>query len=269
MKRVLLLAFLACCNVAAVQAASSVLIEVDLGRTYGLFKKSPVVERAILVKPETPTDTVILFFRGYPGIERIDGIKGHVFTPPFMRYHVSEFMQNGIALVLMDCPTDQWNSCQDHYRSSPQHAGDVRKIMAKLRQEHGLTRFYLMGHSMGSVSSRWLAVNLGSEIAGSIHSGSMNRASPDGYASSTWNIPYDKITTPVVHVHNQDDSCDYTPYSAVKKYAGQNLITVRGGNKIGDPCKVHLHSFDGREEGVAKAIVKWVKTGTVEKFVEQ
>jgi hypothetical protein len=140
--------------------------------------------------------------------------------------------------------------------------------MARLKEEHGLTRIFIMGHSMGSVSSRWLAVRLGNEIAGSIHSASMNKAARDGFAQSTRDIPYDKITAPVLHVSNENDACEYTRYSFVKVYAGENLLTVRGGVPEGDPCGGgHFHSYQGREAEVVTAIIAWIKTGKTERVV--
>lgn len=256
--------FLFICSYA--QATSSVLIEIDRGRTEGFFTKSPVFQRAILIKSSEPTDTALLFFRGYPGIEKIDGLKGHFIRSP-LSTQVYTFLKNGIAMVAMDCPTDQWVSCMDNYRSSQEHADDVRSIMAKLRDEHGISQFYLMGHSMGSVSSRWLAKNLGNEIAGSIHSASMNSAPPSGFSNSVLGFPYGSIATPILHVHHENDGCKYTPYSIVKEYAGENLVTVRGGNPEGDPCRIHLHSYDGRENVVAQSIIKWIKTKEVDKVV--
>jgi hypothetical protein len=42
---------------------------------------------------------------------------------------------------------------------------------------------------------------------------------------------------------------------------------VRGGNPEGDPCRIHLHSFDGRQEVVAKSIIKWIKTREIDRVV--
>ena len=45
-------------------------------------------------------------------------------------------------------------------------------------------------------------------------------------------------------------------------------MTVRGGIAEGDPCGGgHLHSNQGREEVVAKAILEWIKTRKVEKLI--
>ncbi len=262
--------------VSAAHAQTDVLIEVDTGRTEGLFAKSPVMERAILAMPAKATDTALLFFRGYPGIARIQSVADKARNlQPFMRKNQQLVADEGIALVVMDCPTDQWGgptepptACLDDYRSSKEHADDVRKVIARLKAEYGLSKIYVMGHSMGSVSSRWLAKNLGTEISGSIHSASMNRPPPWGFARSVSGFDYGAIAAPVLHVHNESDACPSTPYSIVKGYAGASLVTVRGGVPNGNPCGgTHLHSYLGREELVVRAIIEWIKTKKVEQSV--
>ncbi len=255
---------------------TDVLIEIDRGRTEGLFTKSPVFQRAILAKPAKPTDTALLYFRGYPGIARIQSVADKQRNlQPFMRMNQHIFAQEGIALVIMDCPTDQWgapgprpSACFDNYRSSKEHADDVRSVIARLRDEHGFSKIFVMGHSMGTVSSRWLAKNLGSEISGSIHSASMNGPTRDGFANSVSGVSYDTIAAPVLHVHNENDACPGTPYYVVKGYAGENLVTVRGGVPEGDPCGgTHLHSYGGREELVVRSIISWIKTKKVDRQI--
>ena len=257
-------------------AQTDVLIEIDRGRTEGLFKRSPVFQRAILAKPAKPTDTALLYFRGYPGIARIQSVADKQRNlQPFMRMNQRIFEEEGIALVVMDCPTDQWSvldgrptGCLDGYRSSKEHADDVRSVIAKLRDEHGFSKIFVMGHSLGTISSRWLAKNLGSEINGSIHSASMNGLNRQGLANSLSGFSYDSIAAPVLHVHNENDACPYTPYSIVKEYAGENLVTVRGGVPAGDPCGgTHLHSFQGREELVVRSIISWMKTKKVDRLI--
>jgi len=256
---------------------TDVLIEIDRGRTEGVFKKSPVFQRAILARPAKPTDTALLYFRGYPGIARIQSVADKARNlQPFMRMNQQLFADEGIALVVMDCPTDQWGalagrrvtSCLDDYRSSKEHADDVRSVIARLRNEYGFSKIFVMGHSMGTISSRWLAKNLGSEISGSIHSSSMNGNNPFGYANSLSGFSYASIAAPVLHIHNENDACPHTPYSIVKDYAGENLVTVQGGVAEGDPCGAgHLHSHQGREELVVRSIISWIKTNKVDRLI--
>lgn len=262
-------------GITIVHAQTDVLIEIDRGRTEGFFIKTPVFQRAILTMPAKATDTAVIFFRGYPGIARIATLKDKQRNLlPFMRMNQQLFHEEGLALVIMDCPTDQWGApgtpptgCLDDYRSSKEHADDVRSVIAKLRDEHGLTKIYIMGHSFGTISSRWLAKHLGSEIAGSIHSAAINGNHPKGFGNSLSGFKYDTIAAPVLHVHNEDDACSGTPYSIVKEYAGKNLLTISGGIPDGDPCGgTHLHSYGGRENQVVRSIIHWIKTKKIDQY---
>jgi len=276
MRKALLAVVVALYCISIAHAQTDVLIEIDRGRTEGIFTKSPVFQRAILSKPATPTETAVLFFRGYPGIARIQSVADKQRNLlPFMRLNQRIFLEEGIALVIVDCPTDQWGapgadptSCFDGYRSSKEHVDDVRSVIARLRDEHGISKIYIFGHSFGTISSRWLAMNLGNEINGSIHSASMNGRNPRGYANSLSRFSYDTIAAPILHVHNENDACPHTPYSTVKEYAGENLVTVRGGVPEGDPCgATHLHSYRGREELVVRSILSWIKTRKVDRLI--
>jgi hypothetical protein len=96
----------------------------------------------------------------------------------------------------------------------------------------------------------------------------MNGPTRDGFANSVSGFSYDTIAAPVLHVHNEGDACSLTPYFTVKGYAGENLMTVRGGVPEGDPCGgTHLHGFQGREELVVRSIISWIKTKKVDRIV--
>ena len=66
----------------------------------------------------------------------------------YFRNNTELFSQSGIALVVMDCPSDE-NSvasgntplgCNDDYRSSVKHADDVRKIIGLLREKYEMSK---------------------------------------------------------------------------------------------------------------------------------
>jgi len=256
---------------AGAQAQSDVLIEVNTGRTEGLFSRSPSFMRAILARPEQPGDTALLWFRGSPGYARLQGTGDKMrHAGSFLRQNLRLLSREGVALVIMDCPSDQWGSaadtyplsCLDDYRSSRAHADDVRLIMAKLRTEHGLSRFFVMGHSVGSVSAHWLALHLGREIEGSITSATLTVPNRPGFARSLSGFRYTELQTPLLFLHHEADACRFSPYAGVKDISGVKLITVRGGSAEGDPCGGgHLHSYQGRETAVVRAIIGWMKTG--------
>lgn len=275
MKWLLGLFFVVFFSYAAAQAMPPILIEADAGRESGVFSKSPVVQRAILLKPSMPSDTALLFYRGWSGIANIKTENDWKRNLNYLQNNTDLFAQAGIALVVMDCPSDENRiapgntplGCNDDYRSSIKHADDVRKVMATLKERHGITKFYVMGHSYGTISSKWLAKNLGNEIQGSIHSAAMTHASPRNraYGYSVESFDMSLLKAPVVNIHHGDDQCVHTPYSTVVAYSKNNLITVKGGEGTGDVCGgTHLHSMSGREELTSKAVIQWIKSGQVQ-----
>jgi pimeloyl-ACP methyl ester carboxylesterase len=135
--------------------------------------------RGLLDPAPQPNGKLLMVFPGWPGIPRIEVKDGR---PSFLylQQHVQELKpllhQAGISLMTVDCPTDQWGArganptaCDDSYRSSPLHAQDVRALIERTRQTLPMKEIYVMGHSYGAVSSHWLAVHLGGELAGSVH----------------------------------------------------------------------------------------------------
>lgn len=265
-------------NSATAQTMTPILIEADVGRESGVFSKSPVVQRAILLKPSIPSDTALLFYRGWSGIANIKTENDWKRNLNYLQNNTDLFAQAGIALVVMDCPSDENKvtpgnmplACNDDYRSSTKHADDVRKIMNVLKEQYGITKFFVMGHSYGTISSKWLAKNLGNEIQGSVHSAAMTHANSRnrafGYSVESFDMG--ALKAPVLNVHHGDDQCVHTPYSTVVAYSKNNLVTVKGGEGTGDVCGgTHLHSMGGREESTSKAVIRWIKTGQVQSNV--
>lgn len=278
MKWLLSVCILVCFNQVAAQTMTPILIEAYVGRESGVFSKSPVIQRAILLKPSTPSDTALLFYRGWSGIANIKTENDWKRNLNYLQNNTDLFAQAGIALVVMDCPSDENRiapgntplACNDDYRSSIKHTDDIKKIMAVLKEKFGITKFYIMGHSYGTISSKWLAKNLGNEIMGSIHSAAQTVASPRmrAYGYSAESFDMGSLKALVLNIHHGDDQCIYTPYSTVLAYSKNNLITVKGGEGTGDVCGgTHLHSMGGREEATSKALIQWIKTGQVQSSV--
>ncbi len=270
-------AFVCTCNIFA-QAMNPILIEADTGRTSGLILKTPVMQRAILLKPTNLSQTAMLFYRGWSGIANIKSENDWKRNLNYLQNYTDLFAQANIALVVMDCPSDENSvaagnmplTCNDDYRSSLKHANDVRKVMSILKEKHGLDTIYIMGHSYGTISSKWLAKQLGNEIAGSIHSAAMTVANRRNrsYGYSVEYFDMSQLIAPVLNIHHGNDQCDHTPYATVVAYSINNLITVKGGLGTGDICGgTHLHSMGGREELASKAIIRWIRTREVQALV--
>lgn len=264
---------------AAPQPVAPVLVSVPLGRMQGFFTQQEVEIRAGVFRAAAPGGKALLVFRGWPGIANLEQAGDAWRSLNFMRTQLAQFLEAGVSVVVVDCPTDQRAlrdrgnpmACDDNYRSSTQHADDVRRLLERLRAEHGLTEPYLFGHSYGTISSKWLAVHLGEAIAGSIHSAAQTRGGGGPYASfgyTALSVDLARAKAPALHVHHGRDQCPYTPYATVVSYAAPGgLVTVRGGLTNGDPCGgTHYHSYEGREREATRAIVRWIVSREVTEF---
>ena len=77
------------------------------------------------------------------------------------------------------------------------------------------------------------------------------------------------IKIPVLNIAHEQDECRSTPYATVKRYSRNNLVTVRGGGQTGFVCGgANRHSFEDRQRGVSRAIIKWMTTGEVQTYVD-
>ena len=276
----LMLVFVVLC-LAPFGALAQVLLESDTGRTEGFFTKKSVYQRAIMLPAAEKSDTAVLFYPGSPGIVWME--PNSTYYPPGFNTPISPytFQTNNISLIMMDCPTDEWGEksyyqpptgCDDTYRKSERHAEDARLIIKKLKTEFNITKIYLMGHSHGTISVKWLGRALGNEIDGVINSGASTvgyRGAWSRYAWSVVNFDMKSIKVPALNVHHEKDGCEFSPYSTVLDYSTNNLITVRGGIASGDPCrsKSSYHSYGGLSDIVSRAIINWIKTREVPQFI--
>lgn len=219
----------------------------------------------------TAPKTAVLLFAGYPGVLRIrmEGaspawdLKGNFLVRA--RRHL---LSPELMTVLVDCPVDTWKTCDDRYRSSPEHVADVSELIAALREQYGVTQVYLAGTSYGTVSSAHLALALGQRINGAIHTATFTDPDTRGRAQglSMWKFDWSAIRTDQLFVHHRSDPCGKTRYDTIAAARGNlPLITVQGtkGSR-GDPCEAFsAHGFVGRERAVMKSIAQWVANRSV------
>lgn len=237
--------------------------------------RAGVTMNIALLEPSQPARKVLLVVAGTDGSEGRIMIQGAMAATSgrlqYLAPHADLFDQAGIALVAMGCPTDQWarfGQCDDDYRSSQQYVDDVTKVMDFLRAQYGWQDFYVFGHSSGGISSRWLSLKMPTQLKGAVNSSAMN-GTAGSLARSMVRFDMSAITIPVLNIAHEDDQCPSTPYHTVKRYAKDNLVTVRGGGQSGHICGgANRHSFEGRQRGVSRAIVQWMTTGNVQAVVD-
>ena len=227
-----------------------------------------VTQRLILIKPERPVVTVILFAGGHGGLQispegEIGWGKGN-----FLVRSRQLFAEQGLVVAVVDAPSDhQGPPYLSNFRQRPEHATDIKAVIAWLRQDAKLP-VWLVGTSRGTQSAAYIATQL------------VDKSGPDGIVlTSTMltdaagdravpEMPLERITIPVLVVHHEQDDCKHcrfalTPGILAKLIATprKELLAFRGGKNIGDACQAQAyHGFNGIESEVVTAVAKWIRS---------
>lgn len=136
-------------------------------------------------------------------------------------------------------------------------------MVTALKQKFGAKQAYIIGTSYGTVSSSFLAKNLGDRIDGAVHTATFTDPRTGVRAVGVPMRYFDwlQAKVPQLFVHHRDDPCDVTKYSSIQASRKDlPLITVEGSrNPRGDDCgPFTAHGFVGRERAVMLAIGDWI-----------
>jgi pimeloyl-ACP methyl ester carboxylesterase len=176
----------------------------------------------------------------------------------------NRFVRGGVAVALVDTPSDQARGMTNAFRKGESHARDLGAVVADLRKRYPAAPIFLVGTSMGSVSAAYAGQRLGGELAGVVLTSSPFRASGRRSTHGDSNLSdFDlgSIKVPLLLVHHREDACAICPYAEAQRRAGSHpLISVSGGMPPqSDPCEaLSAHGYLGREEETVEAIVSWM-----------
>ena len=225
-----------------------------------------VTESFVLIHPtDTPVATVILLMggRGALGLQR--GGIGPRNTNFLVRMR-QRFAERGFLVAVLDVPSDRTSEALVHFRTSAEHASDVRALIAVLRAEAPVP-VWLVGTSMGSVSAASAAARLadGGPDGIVVTSSVMSRSREMG--ESLQDVALDRIRVPVLVVHHRDDACPHSRYAdtswAMRRLSAtprKELLTFSGGDAPqSPPCEpLAPHGYFGIEGRVVDAIALWI-----------
>ena len=227
-----------------------------------------VTQRFVLLAPAKPKAAIILFAGGHGGLQiRDDGSYGWG-KGNFLVRSREHFAERDLVVAVLDAPSDRQSApFLSGFRQTPQHAEDVRAVVAWLR-EHAKTPVWLAGTSRGTQSVGYLATQLGGRqgpdgivLTATILRDDRGRAVPE--------MELSKVKIPVLVVHHEQDGCSHCAYSDIprlmEKLAGaprRELIPIKGGESRGDPCEAFAyHGFNGLERQVVGRIADWILAG--------
>ncbi len=221
-----------------------------------------VTVRLLVIKATSKPTTALILFPGANGTKHFGEKDGRFWVGNnFLMRSARDFAAAGYIVVAVDAPTDQSYGMSDQFRTSPQHAKDVRKIIAYLKEKHRMASLYLVGTSKGTISVAYLASVLDEpSIEGVILTAVYPLAELGG-------IDFSEIDDPVLIVHHVYDECRVTPFQGavdlkerLTESPGVDLVGVTGGiPPASGPCNaLSRHGFHGVEQPVIRVIKDWM-----------
>jgi len=211
----------------------------------------------------------IALFPGYPGIMRLreeGGQPRFELRGNFLVRSRRLWLDEETLVVVVDAPSDQWETFYQHFRESPRYGADVEALLKEIGRRYSVQGWTLVGTSEGSVSA-FHAARMNPALARRvILTASLFRATRNGPALSA--AEWDNLSTELLWVHHEDDPCEYTSYRDAQEFSRTSrkpLLTVRGGGpERGEACQAFTaHGFVGVERETVMAMRSWVKTGVV------
>lgn len=224
-----------------------------------------VTQRMIVLTPPAPKAAVVLMAGGHGGLQ-ID-------TNGSMKWGKGNFLvrtrqlwaDQGLVVAVVDAPSDhQSPPYLQHFRQKPEHAADVKAVIAWLR-ETAKVPVWLVGTSRGTQSAAYVATEL------------VGADGPDGIVLSSTILldergrsvpamPLRQIKVPVLVVHHEQDGCRSCAFADMPSLMSQlertprhHMLAYTGGESEGDPCEARAHhGFNGIEAEVIQQSVAWM-----------
>ena len=228
----------------------------------------------ILIKPEKPVASVILFAGGHGalGLQNATAMKWG--TGNFLVRTRDKFAAHDFAVAVVDAPSDQSQGMSGIFRMSGAHAGDIGAVATYLKQQ-ATAPVWLIGTSMGTFSAAEGAI-AAKGVDGLVLSSTITRAMPewkiagshpDGVAS----MALQRVTVPALIVSHKKDGCSVTPAADAPKLSKRltsakkvDVVLLDGGAPPrSDPCEaMSQHGFLGIEAEAVNAMAKFVKANS-------
>ncbi len=231
-----------------------------------------VKQRFVYEKAKVAFSSAVLL-QGGPGAIGVAGSeeRGWVrLDAGFLSGGVGRFTETGVSAAAVDSPSDKGN-LNSGFRSTPEHAQDIAKVIEFLRKENPEKPVCLIGTSNGSLSATSVAALLGNQGPDCIVLTAAVSIKPQSslvgrFVHAFTDADLTKIKVPVLIVHHKNDSCKHTPYEPMPGYVKAfpnspkvDFITIEGGQDHSDSCNRGHHQFLGIEREVTAQIADWMK----------
>jgi pimeloyl-ACP methyl ester carboxylesterase len=223
-----------------------------------------VNESFVVIHPSGPPVASLILFTGGRGALALE--RGVPRNTNFLVRSRQRLAERGFLVAVPDVPSDRTSEALVGFRTSAEHAADVRALIATLRAEAEVP-VWLVGTSMGTVSAASVAARLGEGGPDGIVLTSSVVGRSRQMGESLQDVALERIRVPVLMVHHRDDACRVSRYAdtswAMRRLSTapkRELLTFSGGDAPqSEACEpLAPHGYFGIEERVIDAIAAWV-----------
>ena len=225
-----------------------------------------VVQRLLVLSPDSPKAAVVLFAGGHGGLQiGPDGRLGWG-GGNFLVRSRGLFASHGLLVAVIDAPSDkQQPPFLAGSRQRPEHVADVRAVIAWLKAQAAVP-VWLVGTSRGTQSAAFIGTALAPSSGGPDGLVLTSTVLSDPRGRPVPAMPLKEVRVPVLLVHHRLDGCEGSRHADVSRVLDgltaaprKELFTFEGGISRGDPCEAWgYHGYHGIEHEVLAAIAAWI-----------
>lgn len=221
------------------------------GKVVYIHTRPGVLQGFLLLVPEKPVASAILFAGG-SGRIRLQR-DGQLTSSNFLVRTRELFVRRGIAVAVVDTPSDIRSLKSVEMRFSERHQKDIEAVIVYLKKS--LKRpVWLVGTSNGTLSAASIAANSNAPIDGLVLTSSMTEVTEADLAN---------VQVPAMVVANRNDVCRVTPpdyAESIAKALSTKAVYFESSGATSRACgALSEHGFLGIEEKVVDAIVRFIR----------
>jgi predicted dienelactone hydrolase len=225
----------------------------------------------ILIKPDKPVASVILFAGGHGGLGLKSATDMTWGKGNFLVRSREKFASLGLMVAVIDAPSDNQGGMKATFRFSSEHAADIGAVAAHLKKEANVP-VWTVGTSMGTWSAATGAMGA-KDVDGLVLTSTVTRAKPEwaiakSHPNGVASLSLSRVKVPTLVMSHKNDGCAITPAAdaakLTKALSGSKkveVILMEGGSPPeSDPCEAKSeHGFLGIEGDAVAKIANFIK----------
>ena len=230
-----------------------------------------VSQAFILIKPEKPVASVILFAGGHGGLGLKSANDMTWGKGNFLVRSRDKFAAEGLMVAVIDAPSDNQGGMKATFRFSSEHAADINAVAAHMKKEASVP-VWAVGTSMGTWSAATGAIGA-ANIDGLVLTSTVTRSKPEwaiakSHPNGVASLPLSRVKVPSLIMSHKNDACAITPAADAAKLTKAlsgakkvEVILLEGGSPPeSDPCEAKSeHGFLGLEGQAVAKIAAFIK----------